>query len=580
MRRGWRQLWPLLGDRLRPAAGLVAASVAAGFAEAAVLALIAEIASALVVGAHRLHSTLGPLHLDVAIDVALACALAVAVARLLLGFLLAWLPAYIGSGVQAQLRRDVFDAYTVASWPVQAREGEGQLQELMTNQIGQAMQGVLIVVGAMSSASMFFSLIATAFVLNALVAMTIIVTSVALFWLTKPLSIWGRRAARELSQASINYASSISEVVRLSEESHVFGAADANRRRVGRLIDTNSRSFFSVQLTGGLSRNVYQSVAMILIVVALAGLYLVDASNVAALGASVLMLVRASSYAQQFQGGFQALNQVVPYIDRLENAKARYRASKPPSGNRTAPRIESIAFERVSFAYRAERPALADVTFTVKAGEAIGIVGPSGAGKSTLIQLMLRLREPTSGAYRINGLLASSFDRHEWEQRVAYVAQEPRIMRATVAENIRFFRELDDVAVKRAASLANIHEDIMRLPSGYETVIGQLADAVSGGQRQRICIARALAANPEVLILDEPTSALDMASELAIQASLAGVQGQLTLFVAAHRISTLTNCDRLLVLADGTVEAFAPAPELERSNVFYQTTATLARGIR
>src|SRR3954453_11010833 len=301
MKRGGQQFRAFLTQRFRAAAGLVAASIAAGLAEATLLALIAEIASALVVRADRLHAALGPLHLDVGIGGALACALAVAVARLLLGLLLAWLPADIGSGVEAQWRREGFDAYTEASWSVQSSEGEGHLQELMTNHISEAMQGVLIVVGALSSAAMFFSLIVAALVLNALVAMIIIVTSVSLFWLMQPLSKWGRRAAYELSQASINQASGVSEVVRLSEESHVFGAADANRARIGRLVDASRCAFLSFQLIGGLSRNVYQSLAMMLIVGGLAGLYLADASDVAALGASVLMLVRASSYAQQFQ---------------------------------------------------------------------------------------------------------------------------------------------------------------------------------------------------------------------------------------------------------------------------------------
>ena len=140
---------------------------------------------------------------------------------------------------------------------------------------------------------------------------------------------------------------------------------------------------------------------------------------------------------------------------------------------------------------------LSEISFTVQAGEAIGIVGPSGAGKSTLVQLLLRLREPGRGS--LSGQrrpTSASIRREDWHRLVAYVPQEPRLLHASVADNIRFFRDIDDEAVERAARLARIHEDIIGWADGYETIVGPRADAVSGGQQQRICLARALAARP------------------------------------------------------------------------------------
>jgi ABC-type multidrug transport system fused ATPase/permease subunit len=132
--------------------------------------------------------------------------------------------------------------------------------------------------------------------------------------------------------------------------------------------------------------------------------------------------------------------------------------------------------------------------------------------------------------------------------------------------------------VERAARLARIHDDIVTWASGYETVIGPRADAVSGGQQQRICIARALVANPEVLVLDEPTSALDPRSESLLQESLVGLKDGLTLIIVAHRMSTLDICDRVLVLVDGRVEAFATAPELRDQNAYYRFASELSAG--
>ena len=173
-----------------------------------------------------------------------------------------------------------------------------------------------------------------------------------------------------------------------------------------------------------------------------------------------------------------------------------------------------------------------------------GVVGPSGAGKSTLVQILLNLRMPDEGRYLINGVPVQQLRQDDWHARVAYVPQEPRLVHASVAENIRYFRDLDDDAVVRAAQLARIHDDIESWPNGYETIVGPRADAVSGGQQQRICLARALAAQPEILILDEPTSALDPRSEALIQESRPRSSTRCA-FIIAHRMSTLDICDRV-----------------------------------
>jgi ATP-binding cassette subfamily B protein len=178
-------------------------------------------------------------------------------------------------------------------------------------------------------------------------------------------------------------------------------------------------------------------------------------------------------------------------------------------------------------------------------------VGPSGAGKSTLVQLLLRMRTPTAGRFLLGALPVDDIDLVSWRRHVAYVPQEPRLLDGTVADNIRFHRDIDQASVERAARLAHIDHVIRAMPQGYDTVVGQRADAVSGGQRQRLCLARALAGNPSVLVLDEPTSALDRDSEAAIQATLRELRGRLTMFIVAHRPSLLEICDRIFELDRG-----------------------------
>jgi ABC-type multidrug transport system fused ATPase/permease subunit len=290
----------------------------------------------------------------------------------------------------------------------------------------------------------------------------------------------------------------------------------------------------------------------------------------------VLILVRASTYGQQLQSANHAVIQVFPYLDRLYGTIDRYKESAQVDKGGPLPVIETVAFDKVTFSYRPGEAVINDISFVVHAGEAIGIIGPTGAGKSTVSQLLLRLREPDGGVYTINGQPVGVFAHSEWRRSVAYVSQEPRLYRGTVTENVRFFREIDQLAVERAARLANIHDEIMAMPAGYDTVVGQQADAVSGGQRQRICLARALVGQPKLLLLDEPTSALDLASEAAVQASLAGLHGIMTIFIIGHRLSILSVCDRVLVLEAGRVSAFASVGDLARNDAFYQRVAALA----
>jgi ABC-type multidrug transport system fused ATPase/permease subunit len=207
----------------------------------------------------------------------------------------------------------------------------------------------------------------------------------------------------------------------------------------------------------------------------------------------------------------------------------------------------------------------------------IGIVGPTGAGKSTLVQLLLRLRAPTRGAFLAGDVPAADVDDEAWHRKVAYLPQEPHLVRASPRDNVRFFREwIDEAAVTRAMRLAHIADEVDAWADGPRAIIGERADGISGGQRQRLCLARALAGEPELLVLDEPTSALDPHSERLIAESLVALRGRLTMVIVAHRLSTLEVCDRIMVIQDGRLDAFSGADELLATNDFYRRAFSLS----
>jgi ABC-type multidrug transport system fused ATPase/permease subunit len=559
-------------------AALIISSVLTGLTESAILGILTQVATALVGGTSSVHINAGPLQGTITIGALIGAAFGLALLRLALQVVVSWVPPRLAADTQARLRVELFDAFTGAAWGVQSRDREGHLQELLTDQVATVAQSVLLLAMGLAAGVIFLVLVISALVLNVVAALAVLVAAVGLFFLLRPLSSLGIRHARDLSAAQMNYASGIGESVRLAVEIEAFGVVDVQRRRFARFVNEIRRPFFQTQFLVRLGPALYTSSIYLILAAGLGLLALINANHIALLGAVILLLIRAGIYGQEVQANYQGLRQTLPYVDRVQRAKERYASSARPAGGEPLGSIRSLAFDEMSFAYEPGRPVLRELAFEIAGGETIGIIGPSGAGKSTLVQILLGLRSPTDGSYLINGTPADEFAREDWHRLVAYVPQDPQLLYATVAENIRFLRDIDDEAVRHAARLAGIHDEIMTWPDGYETVVGPRANAVSGGQQQRICLARALAARPQMLILDEPTSALDPHSELLVRESLLGLRHELTLFVVAHRLSTLDVCERIMVIRDGRLEAFGTPEILQSSNIYYRSAMQIAVG--
>lgn len=577
IRSAYERLDALIGKRHGRVIRLGMCSIVAGFAESGILILIAQIGATIARGSKRAAFNFGPFHGHASVSSLLIAAFALALLRLSLQIPMSILPARIAADVQSRLRTNLFHAFSRASWDVQSRDREGHLQETMTSQVIQATGGALQATTLVTSLFTFLVLMISAVALNFLAAGVVLATAILLFAALRPLNSLGVRRARALSAAQMEYAGGIGEAIRVAEETHVFGVDGPQRDRIDAFVATSKELFFRSQMVGRLVPNLYQSLMFLLLLTALAIISLTSRGHVESLAGVVLLLVRAGTNGQQMQGSFQTLRQSLPFIERLQDSTRRYEESTPQRGHESLDSVETVTFEKVSFAYRVERPILKELSFQVQGGETIGVIGPSGAGKSTLIQILLQLREPTAGEYLLNGKAAASIDPAAWHRLVAYVPQEPRLLHASVADNIRYFRDDIPLAdVERAGRLARIHDDILGWADGYDTIVGPRADAVSGGQQQRLCLARALAARPSVLVLDEPTSALDPRSEALIQESLTGLKSELTLFIVAHRMSTLDICDRVMVIIDGRLVAFDTRELLQRENPYYRAAATQA----
>lgn len=574
----WRRISKFFSGSTLQVILIALVSVATGLAEALLLTLIASIAMAIAEGSGDVQVSLFGMEATGSRMQMIAVSLAVAVARGALQLLVAYLPARMSGQAMARLRQRLFDAFVDSSWGVKGSEREGGFQSLMINQVNATAQTIIVMSVAISSCLMFLTLLVSAVALSPAAAAVITVASIALFVALRPLAKNLRKSSTNLSAEGIEYAKTTQDVASIAEEIQVFGASPAYRGIFYGQLRAVQRPFQHTRFMSQAVPALYQSTALLILVLALLVVSLSGTQSVTTLGAVVLMLVRAVTYGQRVQTSLTTIDEKVPFMLHLADAIERYEDNAEIPGETALESIEELEFRDVSFGYSPGKKALEGVSFSVKMGEVVGIVGPSGSGKSTLVQLLLRLRDPVTGTYLVNSTPAQKLKRSDWRQLVAYVPQMPQLVFGTVRENIRFFREdLTDDDVVRAAQRAHVHEDILRLSNGYDTVVGLRSASISGGQAQRICLARAFAANPKVVILDEPTSALDVKSEGLVQKSLEALSGEAIVFLVAHRLTTLTVCDRVMVVKDGRLEGFETGEKLFTSNDFFREVTTITR---
>ena len=495
-----------------------------------------------------------------------------------------YLVTTLGERIVADLRSDVFAHLTQlsSSFFDTARTGEivsrltadtTQIKSTVGASVSIALRNLLLFLGGAAM------MVVTSPRLSLFVLGAIPIIVLPLVGFGRAVRRRGRAAQDTLAEAS-GYADELIGAVRTLQ-------AFTNEKLAQSRFSAAVERAFAAARDATKARGVLTAVVIFLVFASIVVVLWVGAQDVLAGHITPGRLGQFVLYAVFAAGGLSELSQVWGEIAQASGAAERLfeildvepQIKAPPRPLALpAPARGAVEFKDVSFEYpgRPNAPVLNHVSFRVAPGEKLALVGPSGAGKSTVFQLIQRFYDPVAGTVSFDGVSVTEVDPAALRSRIALVPQDAVIFGTSVRENIRFGRpEATDADIEKAAAAAHASEFIRRLPDGYETQVGERGVTLSGGQRQRIAIARAILREAPLLLLDEATSSLDAESETLVQQALGELMRNRTSIVIAHRLATVQNCDRILVIDHGRIVEEGTHASLASSGGLYARLAKL-----
>src|SRR3989344_3133651 len=486
------------------------------------------------------------------------------------------LVSYINELIDARYVRDnssmLFRKTLGADWTFLMNQKVGYLDRIITQDVSlsggilMAISDFLVRIASLASYAFI------AFKISVPITAISMIGGVLIFAFLKPLYFKARGLSRRMNITNKEMSHHINESLIGAKILKSFAVEPDAAKKGFLYLDALSKVQVKASLIANFQGALFEPVSLIFISGLFVYYYKSPDFNVASFAVIVYLIQKMYSFIQAIQGkintinsSYTFLNTMLEYRDNVEKYQER------SSGNEPFKFERSISVENVAFTYpNIELNTLSGIDFTIKKGELIGIIGPSGAGKTTLVDLFLRLLKPQSGHIKVDDINVDSIDLGDWRKNIGYVSQDIFLLNDTIEANIRFYNEsISHEDIVTAAKMANIYDFIQELPNKFETQVGERGVKLSGGQKQRISLARVLAKKPSLLILDEATSSLDNESESLIQEAINGLKGKITVLAIAHRLSTVMNSDRLIVLDSGKLIEIGTPDELIKNSDSY-----------
>ena len=491
--------------------------------------------------------------------------------------------SWVGERVSADIRQAIFTHLIHIHPGFFERNAPSEIQSRITTDttLLQTVIGSSVSI-ALRNLLMFLGGVVLLFITNAKLSM-IVLASVP--FVVMPIILFGRqvrRLSRSTQDRLADVGSYAGESLRHIKVVQAFNHQPADEAAFHRRVD----DAFSLSIQRIRQRAILVAIVMLLVFGAVAAMLWVGGQDVLQGRTSAGELAAFIFYAFIVAGSVGAISEVLSELQRAAGATERLiellespsEIVEPPDPMGLPEGEVSLQLENVAFSYplRPERTVIEDVSFTIQPGEMVALVGPSGAGKSTLFDLIQRFYDPTRGRLCMCGQDIRELSLAAVRGAVGFVPQDPVLFAGTLRENLRYANAgADDEEIYSALQLAHAVDFVNALPEGLDTRIGEDGVGLSGGQRQRLAIARALLSNPAILLLDEATSALDAESENHIRLSIDGHKGRMTIMVIAHRLSTVRQADRILVLESGRVIGAGTHDELMSSSDLYARFAEM-----